>query len=275
MAKRRKSTPQRSHVYQGNDYRPGFSRRVEPKEQRERGPRPIVVLAGLLGVVALLVAGAYFLGFFPGSNPGASAAPSRAPGRTPSGPIPTLNPEGVHPPAATPMASPLAAPEGDGTKAVIETPDGQIVMELYTESAPVAAENFINLAEAGFYNGVSIHRIVPDFVIQGGDPEGTGSGGPGYTIPDEKIVGTYGRGIVAMARTQQPNSQGSQFFIVLSDEARPALQQFNTYTIFGKVIEGMDVVDTIALLPNDEANGNRALVDYRMYKVTIIRPTDV
>ena len=273
MAKRRKSAPQRSHVVQSNDYRPGFSRRVDPKAPRERGPRPIVVLAALLGVIAVLVAGAYFLGLFPGSNPAASQSPG--PRRTPSGPIATLNPAGVRPPAATPMASPLAAPAGDGTRAIIEVPDGQIVIELYTESAPVAAENFINLAEAGYYNGVSIHRIVPDFVIQGGDPDGTGSGGPGYTIPDEKVVGTYGRGILAMARTQAPNSQGSQFFIVLSDEARPALEQFNTYTIFGNVIEGMDVVDRIALLPNDPENGNRALVDYRMYQVTIVRPSAV
>jgi cyclophilin family peptidyl-prolyl cis-trans isomerase len=110
----------------------------------------------------------------------------------------------------------------------------------------VAAENFQNLAESGFYDGVGFHRVVPGFVIQGGDPEGTGGGGPGYTIADEEVVGEYGRGIVAMARTQQPNSQGSQFFVVLDDEAQASLDAARTYTIFGRVVEGMDVVDAIA-----------------------------
>ena len=91
---------------------------------------------------------------------------------------------------------------------------------------------------------------MPDFVIQGGDPEGTGRGGPGYTIPDETVVGQYGRGVVAMARTPQPDSQGSQFFIVLDDGARPALEQYRTYVIFGEVVSGMDVVDQIAAMPN-------------------------
>jgi len=232
----------------------------------------VVVLAALLGVIAVLVAGAYFLGIIPGNGGTGGNGNSPRPVRTSSGPIPTLNPDGVHPPSATPNPSPFAEPAGDGTKAIIEVPDGQIVIELYTESAPVASENFINLAEAGYYNGVSFHRIVPGFVIQGGDPEGTGSGGPGYGIKDEEVVGTYGRGIVAMARTQQPDSQGSQFFIVLDDSARPALEQYNTYTIFGNVIEGMDVVDKIGLLPNDPDRGNQALIDYRMYKVTIVRP---
>ncbi|HUR15647.1 MAG TPA: peptidylprolyl isomerase [Candidatus Limnocylindrales bacterium] len=274
MAKRRKSAPQRSHSVPSSDYRPGFSRRVDPKPPGERGPRPVIVLGALLGVIAVLVAGAYFLGLLPGSG-GAQSTPR--PLRSPIGPVATLNPEGVHPPAATPMASPLAAPEGDGTRAIIEVPDGRIVLELYTESAPVASENFINLAEAGYYNGVSFHRIVPGFVIQGGDPEGTGSGGPGYTIPDEKVVGTYGRGILAMARSQAPNSQGSQFFIVLSDseDTKRALSDVNTYVIFGKVVEGLDVVDTIAALPNDPNRGNQALVDYRMYSVTIVHPDEV
>ena len=109
----------------------------------------------------------------------------------------------------------------------------------------MAAENFRNLAEAGFYDGVGFHRIVPGFVLQGGDPEGTGAGGPGYTIADEEVVGRYGRGTVAMARTPAPDSQGSQFFIVLDDAAEPRLDPPRTYVIFGQVIEGMEVVDAI------------------------------
>ena len=98
---------------------------------------------------------------------------------------------------------------------------------------------------------------MPDFVIQGGDPNGDGTGGPGYTIPDEQVVGDYGRGVVAMARTSQPNSQGSQFFIVVDDAARPALEQYRTYVIFGEVVSGMDVVDQIAARPNSGPPGTR------------------
>jgi cyclophilin family peptidyl-prolyl cis-trans isomerase len=153
------------------------------------------------------------------------------------------------PPDATPIAQPPAEPAGDGTGVTLHTELGDIVIGLFTESSPVAAENFLNLASAGFYDGTVFHRVVPGFVIQGGDPEGTGAGGPGYTIPDEPVVGEYGRGIVAMARSSQPNSQGSQFFIVLDDAARSSLDAARTYAIFGRVVEGMDVVDAIAAAP--------------------------
>ena len=89
--------------------------------------------------------------------------------------------------------------------------------------SPIAAGNFVALAGCGFYDGVVFHRVVPGFVIQGGDPTGTGTGGPGYEIQDEPVTATYGRGTVAMARTSAPNSVGSQFFVVLDDGAREAL----------------------------------------------------
>lgn len=149
------------------------------------------------------------------------------------------------PPEATPNPVPLEAPAGDGTAIRFVTEEGEFVVGLFNRSAPVASENLQNLAEAGFYDGVGFHRAVEGFVLQGGDPDGTGGGGPGYTIEDEEVVGRYGRGIVAMARTQAPNSQGSQFFIVLDDAAEGALEQFRTYTILGRVVEGMDVVDAI------------------------------
>jgi peptidyl-prolyl cis-trans isomerase B (cyclophilin B) len=149
------------------------------------------------------------------------------------------------PPAATPNPVALEAPAGDGTAVRLTTELGDIVIGLFNESAPVAAENFLNLAQAGYYDGVGFHRAVPGFVLQGGDPDGTGTGGPGYTILDEEVVGQYDRGIVAMARTQEPDSQGSQFFVVLDDAAEAALDAFRTYTIFGRVVEGMDVVDAI------------------------------
>src|SRR5215212_5020165 len=221
MAKRRKSTPQRSHVYQSGQVRPGFSRR-QPAPVARGGRSWTWIALGAIAVVALLAAVAYFAGLFPGGQRPSSAPPGAAASR------PSFD---VHPPAATPLASPPSEPAGDGTTATISTELGDITLEVFNESAPVASENFVNLAEAGFYDGTVFHRIVPDFVIQGGDPEGTGGGGPGYEIQDEPVVGQYGTGIVAMARTGAPNSAGSQFFIVLSDseDTRRALEDVRTY----------------------------------------------
>jgi peptidyl-prolyl cis-trans isomerase B (cyclophilin B) len=258
MAKRRKQTPQRTHVYQAGQVRPGFSRRQAPKTER-RGPPWTWIALGAVALVAVLGAVAFVGGFVPGL------------GGNPT-PRPTVDTGQIQPPSATPLASPPASPSGDGTTATIETDLGTIVMELYTNSAPVATENFINLAEAGFYNGVVFHRIVPEFVIQGGDPEGTGGGGPGYDIPDEPVVGEYGRGIVAMARTQAPNSAGSQFFIVVDDKAIPDLESAGTYVIFGRVVEGMEVADAIAAGPRTGPNNDLAADPVAMNEVTIQRP---
>ena len=178
----------------------------------------------------------------------------------------------LRPPDATPLAKPPKEPASDGTTAVISTRLGDISVELFTRSAPIASQNFINLAEAGFYDNVVFHRLVPGFVIQGGDPTGTGRGGPGYTIRDEPVVGEYERGVVAMARTPEPNSQGSQFFIVLDDRARNALDAYRTYVIFGRVTAGMEVVDEIARQPNSGPPENRALQPTAMTKVVIKRP---
>jgi peptidyl-prolyl cis-trans isomerase B (cyclophilin B) len=184
--------------------------------------------------------------------------------------LPTGTPDPPDPNAtATPLANPPAEPAGDGTQVTIETELGSIVMEIYTQSSPVAASNFVTLAESGFYDGVVFHRIVPGFVIQGGDPEGTGRGGPGYTIADEPVVGEYVRGTVAMARTPAPNSQGSQFFVVLDDAVQFQLDKAGGYAIFGRVIEGMDVVDQIAAGP---ASQQMALEPVAMTRVTVQRP---
>jgi cyclophilin family peptidyl-prolyl cis-trans isomerase len=215
----------------------------------------------LLGVV-------YFLFLSAPGSPGSSSRPisSATPG-------PTLNAAFMHPPVATPLASPPAQPAGDGTTATIVTDLGTIKFELYNQSAPVASENFENLAKAGFYNGIVFHRLVPDFMIQGGDPLGTGGGGPPWKIQDEPVVGQYTRGIVAMARSDAPNSQGSQFFIVVKDS--PFLVGGN-YTIFGRVTEGMDVVDQIVSMPtaNDDqgGRGGTALNPVVMNSVTIQEP---
>ena len=127
------------------------------------------------------------------------------------------------------------------------TNHGDIVLELFDEDAPETVANFRRLAEKGFYDGLIFHRVIPDFMIQGGCPEGTGTGGPGYTFKDEindhKIV----KGALAMANAG-PNTNGSQFFIVTTDEA-PWLD--GKHTVFGRVTEGMDVVDRISQTERD------------------------
>ena len=201
-----------------------------------------------------------------------SGSPAASPSSEPSlvaehTPTTTQDLAAIHPPSATPLASPPSAPAGDGTTATIQTDLGSITFAIYNQSAPVASENFINLANAGFYNGTTFWRVAPNFVIQGGDPNGDGSGGPGYMIPDEPVVGNYTRGIVAMARTTDPNSAGSQFFIVLDDSVAQNLPKSGGYVIFGKVTSGLSVVDEIAAGPAD--SNERALDPTVMDLVTI------
>lgn len=123
--------------------------------------------------------------------------------------------------------------------AIIETPKGTIKIEFFEEDAPLTVSNFIFLANDNYFNELTFHRVEPGFVIQGGDPSGNGTGGPGYNFDDEPVKKPYNRGIVAMAN-RGPNTNGSQFFIMLADTPLPP-----SYTIFGQVIEGMDVVDKI------------------------------
>lgn len=125
--------------------------------------------------------------------------------------------------------------------AVIQTAKGKITFEVYPE-ATQAASNFVILANNGFYNGLTFHRVEAGFVIQGGDPKGDGTGGPGYTFADEPVTRDYTKGIVAMANSG-PNTNGSQFFIMLADHKDLPKK----YTIFGMVIQGMDVVGKIAV----------------------------
>ncbi len=133
----------------------------------------------------------------------------------------------------------LSPDEINGKKVKLSTGKGSIIIELFGNS-PIAASNFVNLVNKGFYDGLTFHRREEGFVIQGGDPRGDGTGGPGYTFVDEPVTRDYMRGIVAMANAG-PNTNGSQFFIMLAD----APQLPKQYTIFGKVVEGMDVVDQI------------------------------
>ena len=136
----------------------------------------------------------------------------------------------------------------------IEMEDGGIIKaELYPEVAPNTVRNFVSLVNKGFYNGVIFHRVIPGFMIQGGDPEGTGMGGPGYSIKGEftgngfKNELKHKRGVLSMARTMMPNSAGSQFFIMHED----AKHLDNQYAAFGKVIEGIEAVDNICSVRTD------------------------
>ena len=133
------------------------------------------------------------------------------------------------------------------TAATLRTNHGAIEIELFDEDAPKTVENFLKLARDGFYDGVIFHRVIPDFMIQGGDPTGTGSGGPGYTFEDEFNERKVVRGALAMANAG-PNTNGSQFFIVTTDAA-PWLD--GKHTVFGRVTSGMDVVDEISDLDTD------------------------
>jgi cyclophilin family peptidyl-prolyl cis-trans isomerase len=172
-----------------------------------------------------------------------------------------------------PTSQPAPLPAGETRTVTIETDKGTFAIKVDGALSPIAAGNFVALAECGFYDGVVFHRLVPGFVIQGGDPTGTGTGGPGYTIKDEPVTATYGRGTVAMARTSEPDSVGSQFFVVLDDAAREALASYNTYQIIGSVESGMEVVDTIAAMPNSGSDtGNMALDPVAMTKVTVGTP---
>jgi cyclophilin family peptidyl-prolyl cis-trans isomerase len=146
---------------------------------------------------------------------------------------------------ACPKAQPPALPAGETRTVTIATDLGSMTLKIEADLSPIAAGNFVALASCGYYDGVVFHRVVPRFVIQGGDPSGTGTGGPGYTITDEPVTAQYGRGVVAMARTADPNSVGSQFFIVLDDEAREALASYNTYQIIGHVTAGIETADAI------------------------------
>ncbi len=170
--------------------------------------------------------------------------------------------------ATCPTSQPEPLPAGETRTVTIDTDKGSIAIKVEADLSPIAAGNFVALAGCGFYDGVVFHRVVPGFVIQGGDPTGTGGGGPGYEIQDETVTATYGRGTVAMARTTQPNSVGSQFFIVLDDAARSALASANTYQIIGTVAAGMDAVDAIAEAADAENPSNPVV----MSKVSVSKP---
>ena len=152
---------------------------------------------------------------------------------------------------------------------IIMENEKEITIELYPEVAPNTVSNFIDLTEKGFYNGLLFHRVIPNFMIQGGDPVGNGTGGPGYSIEGEfsengfKNELKHERGVISMARSQSPDSAGSQFFIMVDES--PQLD--NQYAAFGKVIDGMDVVDSIVSVDRDEKD--KPLNDQKIKEIVV------
>ena len=171
----------------------------------------------------------------------------------------------------------IQSPNAGGTQASTNNPivtitmasGDQIKVELYPEVAPNTVKNFISLVQKGFYNGTTFHRVIPKFMIQGGDPNGNGSGGPGYSIKGEftnngfKNNLKHERGVISMARTNAPDSAGSQFFIMVT--AVPSLD--GDYAAFGKVISGIDAVDKIVNTPRD--GNDKPLKNQVMNSVTV------
>ena len=157
------------------------------------------------------------------------------------------------------------------TKVILHTTMGDIVIKMH-EDMPITTGNFVKLAKQGFYDGTIFHRVICDFMIQGGDPEGTGCGGPGYTIEDEFGHGHSNKpGFVSMANTGQPHSGGSQFFINTNDNGYLDKEKTSTpyaHPVFGEVIEGMDVVDKIQRVKTDFRD--RPLQDVVINKAEVI-----
>ena len=203
------------------------------------------------GLTLLLAAGLLALG---GCQKPMPAPPTPAPPPETSAPAPTA-------PANTKAEEKKVETKPGHSIVKIETAKGDITLELFDKETPITAGNFLLLAESGYYNGVTFHRVVPNFVIQGGDPTGTGAGGPGFTIPDELRPDLkHDRGMLSMAKTAMPDTGGSQFFIVTGGPETVSHLNMK-HAVFGKVLEGMDVVDKIQ-------------VGDKMLKVTVEQESD-
>ncbi|GIP22753.1 peptidylprolyl isomerase [Paenibacillus sp. J22TS3] len=209
--------------------------------------RPLLIIMMLMLIFVLSACGAK-KGAENAKTPETPAAPSESTG--------SQAPSGNGQDAATESLADKIANKGSKNPVVtIEMEDGKIIKaELYPKVAPNTVNNFISLIKKGFYDGTNFHRVIPDFMIQGGDPQGTGEGGPGYSIKGEFSENGFQndlkhtRGVLSMARTNAPDSAGSQFFIMVAKEY-PSLD--GKYASFGKVTEGMDVVDSIVNQPRD------------------------
>jgi cyclophilin family peptidyl-prolyl cis-trans isomerase len=173
---------------------------------------------------------------------------------TPADSTPAASQQATQTPLATQVSRPPMTIDVDKTYfATIETEKGDIRIQLFPDIAPETVNSFVFLARQGYFDGLTFHRVIPGFVAQGGDPTATGGGGPGYTLPDEFSDRPFEEGSVGMAKTQQPNSAGSQFFICLklTGDSPGCARLTGSYTLFGEVVAGMDVAES--LTPRDPA----------------------
>jgi cyclophilin family peptidyl-prolyl cis-trans isomerase len=229
--------------------------------------RSFTVLVALVLSAAAIVAGCSTGGGSskPSADTFGSASTSAAPASAaPASAAPSGGPAGSGSASGTcPTAPPAAMAAGTKRVVTIDTAKGKIEITVEADLGPLAAGNFVALASCGFYDGLVFHRLVPGFVIQGGDPTGTGSGGPGYSFADDPVTVPYARGVVAMANSGA-NTNGSQFFIVLADATLDP-----NYSVFGRVTSGLETVDAIAAMPNAGSPTNAALTPVAMDKVTV------
>lgn len=236
---------------------------MNKEERLKNDERGAAVVVWSVIIILVIVIGALIVW----ANDSGNSVPS-APSATATGTDSTAAASAA---ASTSAASLINNLKNNEHMVTIQTNMGTIVFETYDADAPNTVNNFITLANKGFYNGLIFHRVIQGFMIQGGDPTGTGTGGPGYTFADELNPSTpsyqlgYVRGTVAMANAG-PNTNGSQFFIMQQDTPLP-----HNYTIFGHVISGMNVVDAIAAVPVD-AN-DKPLTPVVMEKVTVATTT--
>jgi cyclophilin family peptidyl-prolyl cis-trans isomerase len=236
--------------------RPDGYRRATTTPVRDAGvanglPRLPLLTLGVV-VVVIIAAGALLI-LRPGGvgTGGAAASPSASPGGASA--AASAGAVGSSAASGCPTSQPAALPTGQTRTVTLTTPKGAMAIKVVADLSPIAAGNFVALASCHFYDNTPFHRTPTladgtPFVIQGGDPTGTGTGGPGYTIQDEPVTTPYKRGTVAMARSSSPNSVGSQFFIVLDDKDGAVLgspQGANNYQIIGSVTSGMTTADAI------------------------------
>jgi len=240
--KRRRGSQQRSSKRSGNPSQPVGGSSVTSN---------IPGLPWLVGgaIVLVVLIGGFIVLQPRGDGGGAAASPTAS---AAAGASASAGPGASVAAGDCPTSQPAALPAGETRTVTLSTPKGDIAIKVEADLSPIAAGNFVALASCGFYDGTVFHRTPTlqdgtPFVIQGGDPNGDGTGGPGYTIQDEPVTTPYKRGTVAMARTAAPDSVGSQFFIVLDDKDGAVLASANTYQIIGNVTSGMDTADAIYL----------------------------
>lgn len=244
---------------------------------------PIAGLAVILVTVLVWILIAFLTANNPANNPAAGAGLSTPPALQST---PDVNQGATTPAAGTPAAptagtTPATTPASQSKKqysapppmtidpnkqyfATIETSQGNIKLQLLPKDAPETVNSFVFLSREGFYDGLTFHRVIKDFMIQGGDPKGNGTGGPGYEFKNENSSAKFTKGLLAMANAG-PNTNGSQFFITTTDKDLSFLN--GQYTIFGKVVEGQDVADKISMVPTNP--GDKPVEPVIINKITI------